>query len=620
MKKIKLSIIVACYNVEKYLNDCIESLYVQDIPVDEYEVVCVDDCSTDSTPDLLKKFEKKHNNFHVIHHDTNKKVGAARNTGRKVANGTYIWFIDGDDIIMHHSLKSMVELCDMNAPDILLFNFRVINENGTFVEKSHRFSNSPVLNGYEFIRNYFPCRISELTMVWTQLYRRDFLNKHNIQSPEINMGEDSPFAWRSLFLASSVMSVENDFYQYRANEISMTQEFRKHPTPVKVFEKSYVYSLEILKLYEEFKANDAEIAAELLKDLRWSVNTFRQTVQQEFNDDERRIFYRLTKRIFTNVDNPLKSYFSRKTSRCVFMMNLGFNCWNQFLSWSSDKSEKHKQLIINMNSQLGNQMFYYALYLRLISNGRKVKFDTRYYKDHPNHYRLDIFIPEIPVASENEILAMFDANRDIVSRVKRKIYGKQIRIFSEIEKTSYAFDPDIFQVTHAYVDGYWQSEQYFTGIRHLLLKTFTFPAFSDERNIGLLKRINENYTVSIHVRRGDYLNGFPLMTPEYYQQAMSIFNNKFQKVFYIVLSNDLEWAKDNIKFDEGVYVDWNTGSDSYRDMQLMTHCNSNIIANSSFSWWGAWLNNHEDKIVVAPSVWLNGVETPDIYANNWIII
>jgi hypothetical protein len=110
------------------------------------------------------------------------------------------------------------------------------------------------------------------------------------------------------------------------------------------------------------------------------------------------------------------------------------------------------------------------------------------------------------------------------------------------------------------------------------------------------------------------------MTPEYYQQAMSIFNNKFQKVFYIVLSNDLEWAKDNIKFDEGVYVDWNTGSDSYRDMQLMTHCNSNIIANSSFSWWGAWLNNHEDKIVVAPSVWLNGVETPDIYANNWIII
>jgi len=620
MKKIRLSIIVACYNVEKYLTNCIESLYLQDIPEDEFEVVCVNDFSSDTTPALLKKFEEKYNNLRVIHHETNKKVGAVRNTGKKNAKGTYIWFIDGDDIVKQNSLKMMLELCENNALDILLFNYRIISDNCEFVEKSERFSNTPVLTGINFIKDYFQNKLYELTMVWTQLYNREFLISNNINTPEINIGEDSPFAWRSLFLSSKVMSVANDFYEYRTNEISMTQEFRRNPSPVKVYEKSYIYSLEIQKLYEEFKDLNEEIAAELLRDLQWSVNTFRLSLQNDFDLAKRKAFYQLTKKEFTAPNNPLKQFYGKRTSRYIFLMKTGFFCWNFFLTLFSDKSHKHKQLIINMNSQLGNQMFYYALFLRLIANGRNVKFDTRYYKDHPNHYRLDVFVPEVPVATENEILAMFDANRDIKSRVKRKIKGKKIKLFSEIEKDSYAFDPEIFNITNAYVDGYWQSEKYFEGIRHIILKAFTFPSFNDDKNLGIVKQINENYAVSIHVRRGDYLNGFPLMTPEYYQEAMEVFNNKFKHVFYIVLSNDLDWAKENIKFDKGVYVDWNTGSDSYRDMQLMTLCNSNIIANSSFSWWGAWLNKHDDKIVIAPSVWLNGVETPDIYAKNWIII
>jgi hypothetical protein len=265
-------------------------------------------------------------------------------------------------------------------------------------------------------------------------------------------------------------------------------------------------------------------------------------------------------------------------------------------------------------------MFHFALYRKLTESGKKVKFDNRYYIDHPAHYGLDIFKLEIPLATESEIKKAFDEKRDLFSRIKRKFLGKKQKLFSEIYSNTYGFKPEIFDFKSGYIDGYWQSEKYFSDIKSLLMSDFKFPALCDDKNILLLETINNNYTVSIHVRRGDYLNGFPLMTPEYYEKAMNIFNKEFKDVFYIVLSNDVEWSKNNIKFKNGVYVDWNTGKDSYKDMQLMTLCNSNIIANSSFSWWGAWLNMHEDKKVIAPSVWLYDVRTPDIYCDNWIII
>jgi DNA-directed RNA polymerase subunit L len=277
-------------------------------------------------------------------------------------------------------------------------------------------------------------------------------------------------------------------------------------------------------------------------------------------------------------------------------------------------------LIININSQLGNQMFHFALYKKLLQSGKKVKFDTRYYIDHPQHYGLDIFNLKIPVATESEIKKAFDEKRDLLSRIKRKLFGKNQQLFSEIYSNTYCFKPDIFKFKSGYIDGYWQTEKYFSDIKPTLLNDFKFPAFNDEKNAQLLETMSKYYTVSIHVRRGDYLNGFPLMTPEYYEKAMAVFNREYKQVFYIVLSNDVEWSKNNIQFENGVYVDWNTGRESYKDMQLMTLCNSNIIANSSFSWWGAWLNPHPDKKVIAPSVWLNDIETPDIYCENWIII
>jgi hypothetical protein len=277
-------------------------------------------------------------------------------------------------------------------------------------------------------------------------------------------------------------------------------------------------------------------------------------------------------------------------------------------------------IIVNVNSQLGNQMFQYALYRKLLYLGKKVKLDTRYYQAKPEQFALDIFNLKLNIASEKEILKARDEYRSYADRLRRKFLGKRKTIFEEITSKSLCFKPEVFTVKNAYVDGYWQSEKYFSDIRNILLKDFTFPPLQEEKNKQLLDLIRQNLSVSIHIRRGDYANGFPMLPKEYYQAAMQYFSDKYKEAFFVVFSNDNAWAKENITFEKGIFVDWNTGRNSYKDMYLMSQCRHNIIANSSFSWWGAWLNSNENKEVIAPDIWFFHHETPDIYCEGWKIL
>lgn len=274
-------------------------------------------------------------------------------------------------------------------------------------------------------------------------------------------------------------------------------------------------------------------------------------------------------------------------------------------------------LVINVNSQLGNQMFQYALYRKLRHLGRKVKLDLQYYQQRPKHYGLDIFGLQPDIATTKEISISKDEYRSIFSRLRRKFFGKRKSIVDEIHSNIMNFNSKVFDLKTGYLYGYWQSEKYFSDIRSTLLQEFQFPVVNDIKNKELLKTIQSSISVSIHVRRGDYIGGFPLMSEVYYQNAMNYFMEKYGNIFFVVFSNDVAWCKSNIKFNNGVYVDWNNGKDSWKDMYLMTQCKHNIIANSSFSWWGAWLNQNQNKVVIAPNKWFYHKVTPDIYCENW---
>ena len=278
-------------------------------------------------------------------------------------------------------------------------------------------------------------------------------------------------------------------------------------------------------------------------------------------------------------------------------------------------------LIVDINGQLGNQMFQYALGRHLQLRGRRVQYHIGYFKEHPEH---DFALPRIfglnlQEATTNQVMACREDRHRFIDRMRRKMFGRHEHVFTEIDTGSLAYKPEVFDFKRGLIDGYWQSEKYFLPIEETIRKEFTFPEASI-RNKALAQEMSETLSVSIHVRRGDYLGSFPVMDESYFEPAMAYFLEKYNSVRFYVFSNDLDWCREHLKTEHILFVDWNTGKDSPWDMWLMTRCKHNIIANSTFSWWGAWLNQNESKKVIAPRTWLYHQVPPDVYCNNWIII
>ena len=195
-----------------------------------------------------------------------------------------------------------------------------------------------------------------------------------------------------------------------------------------------------------------------------------------------------------------------------------------------------------------------------------------------------------------------------------------------LESSTLRFDETVLtKEGNRYFDGYWQDERYFAACREKVLKAFTFPAFKCAENLSLLEKLDEN-SVSLHVRRGDYIGNNlyqGICDLDYYRTAIEKMCSYVTPSLFCVFSNDIEWCREHLEQYINapvVYVTWNTGAESYRDMQLMSCCAHNIIANSSFSWWGAWLNQNSDKVVIAPKKWLNMEECHFALPASWIKI
>ncbi|MHB9140352.1 MAG: alpha-1,2-fucosyltransferase [Paludibacter sp.] len=265
---------------------------------------------------------------------------------------------------------------------------------------------------------------------------------------------------------------------------------------------------------------------------------------------------------------------------------------------------------IILSGGLGNQMFQYALYLALKNKGRNVKLDTSLYsylKMH-NGYELErcFGINEQP-ALENK-LGIFKL---------RLLLKFKPRFFVFNDKSH--FDEKIFLTKCNYLTGYWQSEKYFKSIENRIREAFIFKNI-DVDNKTLANEILSVNSISLHIRRGDYVGNniySGVCTEEYYMNAVEQMRSKIastQDVIFYVFTDDKDFASQFIcKLNlSAKLIDINTGMNSNKDMFLMSQCKYNIIANSSFSWWGAWLNNYPDKIVIAPQKWF-GLGNEDCY-------
>lgn len=288
--------------------------------------------------------------------------------------------------------------------------------------------------------------------------------------------------------------------------------------------------------------------------------------------------------------------------------------------------------IIRMTGGMGNQMFQYALYLKLCSLGREVKFDDISEYDRPGvrPIMLWVFGIDYPRASRDEINEITDGFMKLSHRVRRKLFGRKSKEYYE---GSCNFDGQVLAREPAYLTGYFQSEKYFKDIEGQVRDAFTFSGEIwqgldgklKERMEEYLKMIRNTVSVAVHIRRGDYLEKDEIYggicTDEYYKKAIAHFEDKEPGAVFFLFSNEPEWVKgwvhDNYK-DSGrfIVVEGNMEDAGYLDMFLMSRCRHYIIANSSFSWWGAWLGSGADKRIIAPSEWSQNQRYTDIYTEN----
>lgn len=284
---------------------------------------------------------------------------------------------------------------------------------------------------------------------------------------------------------------------------------------------------------------------------------------------------------------------------------------------------------------LGNQMFQYACG-RSFSLSRHSSFSLdideleNQYRLH-NGYELDrVFNIPVDIASNTELRAVLGWQRQ--EYVRRLLSYRKARFFrgeNFIVDPDFGYSSDIDNApASSYLAGYWQSEKYFEKHSAEIKEDFTFKNKLSGCNLELKQRIDESNSVCIHIRRGDYVSNkitfsvHGVCSLDYYYSAIKYVSDRMTSPTFFVFSDDMVWVKGNLKFESPViYVDNNKNIDSHFDLQLMSLCKHNIIANSSFSWWGAWLNSNPDKIVIAPRSWFSGKETsPDLIPKEWITL
>ena len=223
-----LTFVVPCYNVEKYIQRCLDSIYACGLKEDGFEVLCVNDCSPDNTIGILKANQKCHGNLRIVNHETNKGLGGGRNTGIREAKGRYLWFVDSDDEMMANGFAEAFSMALEKDLDVLCFNYCRIDEEGKELSRHVVFEETSVTDGYSFVKKVFGNSIVyHMGYVVRFLYRTDYLRVHQLFFPEKVHWEDTVFMPKSILLAERIASVSQVFYAYRFNPDSISGVFGK---------------------------------------------------------------------------------------------------------------------------------------------------------------------------------------------------------------------------------------------------------------------------------------------------------------------------------------------------------------------------------------------------------
>lgn len=296
-------------------------------------------------------------------------------------------------------------------------------------------------------------------------------------------------------------------------------------------------------------------------------------------------------------------------------------------------------IITLLKGGLGNQMFQYAMARRLaLRHGTVLALDLRSLLapapgDSVRPFELDQFHVVAQLAAESDAVELSGRYKGNLQRyltgVRRMTGRARFRVNCYSER-SFQFSPEVLLLpSDTYLDGFWQSERYFADVESHIRQEFRLRHPPGEESKKAAEKIKRVEAVSLHVRRGDFItnpsaaNFHGSCSLDYYRLAVEIVTGCIASPHFFVFSDDLDWAQRELQLSHPhSFVDHNGPDAAHEDLWLMSLCKHNIIANSSFSWWGAWLNQNDRKVVIAPRNWFRNpdIDTSDLIPSSWIRI
>lgn len=287
-------------------------------------------------------------------------------------------------------------------------------------------------------------------------------------------------------------------------------------------------------------------------------------------------------------------------------------------------------IVVRLAGGLGNQMFQYAAGRALaLRRGASLQLDTSSYeRDALRHYELGSFDLAASIAPAETVARLASKKKGAAGWLLSLAGSAPSNTIPVYREPHFEFDPAVRDLTapHA-LTGYWQSERYFSDAARTIRHEFTATEPMEPENRVVAGDIEAVTAVSLHVRRGDYVTSTSAnavhgtCSLDYYRMAIDHIKSRVATPHFFVFSDDPDWTRANLDCNAATtFVASNPATRGFRDMQLMSLCRHHIIANSSFSWWGAWLNPRPDKTVVAPARWFatSKNDTADLLPPSWI--
>lgn len=612
-----ISVIVSIYNVQAYVEKSVHS--IQNQTYKNLEIILVDDGSTDNSGNICDEFANDDARIKVIH-KVNGGLSSARNEGIKVATGEYIAFVDGDDWIDEDMYEGMLSAIVKHDADIAICNYKEISKKGIRDTSS---DDIVVFEGRETLKVFIEEDVNYQIQnaAWNKLYKRSLMGE--LRFPEGKLFEDIVYTTKLLAGSKRAVYVNKAYYNYifdRSDSIMNSKKVERLLTDqipaykekgeflLSIGEKElflthqFFFYKRMLLHYKDAKEKKPEGYKKFIRDLRKVICD--KPVWEAFVGKSKGEWLRM--KLYT-ISPLLYDGFT--------YVNENYILPNKMVKASAGEP----LVVVQLSGGMGNQMFQYALYLQLKALGKNVKIDdkTEYEGRDARPIRLSVFDAKYQTPTEVEMKCLTDSYLDMASKIRRKLKGRQTAAYIE---QSQLFDSKVLEMDRAYLMGWWQSEKYFAGVKEKVREAFTFKNMNlSEAMKTYAEEMANSNSVSVHIRRGDYLQVDEvyggICTEEYYEQAMQKMKAEMPDCHFFIFTNDIPWVKEHIQGEDIMVVEGNDEDAGYIDMYLMTRCKHYILANSSFSWWGCYLNPSLDKKVIAPKNWANGRDCRDVYTD-----